>query len=185
MLPPTPRPCASAPVTLETARLRMRPPRLSDFPASFEMWSSPVVVRYVSGQPSTREEAWARMLRKSGCWSLLGYGPWTVERLDTGDFVGEVGMFEFQRDIEPDFGGRPEVGWMLTPAAHGAGFATEAVRAALAWADEHLQAPGTVCITSPANAASIAVAGKCGFRQAGTAIYKKETTLLFERPRGG
>lgn len=171
--------------TLETPRLRLRSPRLEDFPDHLEMWSSPEVARHISGKPSTREEAWARLLRQVGHWSLLGFGNWIVERRDGGAFVGEVGLFELKRDIEPGFDGRPEVGWVLTPAAHGRGYATEAVRAALAWADAELDARGTVCIISHTNAASIAVAGKCGFRDAGTAIYKNDSVRLFERPRGG
>jgi len=170
---------------LETARLRLRPPRIGDLADSFSMWSSPDVVRHISGKPSNREEAWARLLRNAGHWALVGYGPWAVEKRDTGEYIGEVGFFNLERDLEPGFDGVPEMGWVLSAAAHGRGFATEAVRAALAWADAHFDQRGTACIIAPENAASIRVAEKGGFRQKTTGRYREALTLIFERPRGG
>jgi RimJ/RimL family protein N-acetyltransferase len=37
--------------------------------------------------------------------------------------------------MQPSLGSAPEAGWVMAPRAHGKGYATEAVRAALAWAD--------------------------------------------------
>jgi RimJ/RimL family protein N-acetyltransferase len=173
------------PVILQTARLRLRPQQGGDLADSLSLWSSPEVVRHISGKPSNREETWARLLRNVGHWALIGYGPWAVERRDTGAYIGEVGLFNLERDLEPGFDGLPEIGWVLCPAAHGQGFATEAVRAALAWADAHLDHPGTACIIAPDNAASIRVALKNGFREKLTTTYRDSLTLMFERPRGG
>jgi RimJ/RimL family protein N-acetyltransferase len=170
---------------LETARLRLRPQQAGDLPATWSLWSSPEVVRHISGKPSTREEAWARLLRNAGHWAFMGYGPWAVERLDTGEYIGEVGFFNLERDLEPGFDGLPEMGWVLCPAAHGQGFATEAVLAALAWADANFDQRGTACIISPENTASIRVAKKGGFREKTTGLYRDSPALLFERPRGG
>jgi RimJ/RimL family protein N-acetyltransferase len=170
---------------LETQRLRLRPQRVGDLAASWSLWSSPDVVRHISGKPSTREEAWARLLRNVGHWTLMGYGPWAVEKRDIAQYIGEVGFFNLERDLEPGFDGLPEMGWVLSPAVHGHGFATEAVRVALAWADANFEQRGTACIIAPENAASIRVANKSGFRQKTIATYRESPTLLFERPRGG
>jgi RimJ/RimL family protein N-acetyltransferase len=170
---------------LETERLCLRPQRVGDLADSWFMWSSPDVVRHISGKPSTREEAWARLLRNVGHWTLMGYGPWAVQRRDTGEYIGEVGFFNLERDLEPGFDGLPEMGLVLSLAAQGRGFATEAVRAALAWADANFDQRGTACIIAPENAASIRVAGKSGFRQKMIGKYREAPTLIFERPRGG
>jgi RimJ/RimL family protein N-acetyltransferase len=61
----------------------------------------------------------------------MGFGFWVVREKSTGRFVGEVGLANFRRDIEPSLGESKEAGWVLSPWAHGKGFATEAVRAAL------------------------------------------------------
>jgi RimJ/RimL family protein N-acetyltransferase len=166
---------------LQTDRLMMRPHTVADFAESAAMWADPVVTRYIGGRPFTEDEVWARLLRYAGLWALLGFGYWVVRDRATGRFVGEVGFADFHRDKSPSIVGVPEVGWVLATWAHGAGFATEAVRAALAWSDAALDAPRTVCIISPANSASIRVAQKCGFGEPFRATYKGGETLLFER----
>src|SRR6185436_13920250 len=98
----------------------------------------------------------------------------------SGRFVGEAGLADFGREIEPPLGA-PEVAWALASWAHGVGFATEAVRAVVAWSDAHLPTPRTVCMIDTGNAASIRVAAKVGYREYGRATYKGTSELLFER----
>ena len=166
---------------LKTERLRLRAPVITDLDASAAMWGNAEVVRYIGGKPSTREEAWARMLRAHGLWAMLGYGYWVVEEQASGRFVGDVGFADFRRDMQPSVEGVPEIGWVLDPWCHGRGYASEAVAAALGWADAHIEAPEYCCIIDPDNAASIRVAEKAGFRQSGRASYKGEPTLVFRR----
>lgn len=167
------------PPELVTDRLRLRPHRIGDFPASSAMWADPGVTQFIGGRPFSEEEAWTKFLRYAGHWSLMGFGYWAVEELQSGSFVGEVGFADWKRQIEPSLRGVPELGWALAVRAHGRGYATEAVRAALDWGRTNLASPSTVCIIHPANLASIRVAEKCGFvRHCGT-TYKNEPTILF------
>jgi RimJ/RimL family protein N-acetyltransferase len=170
----------SAPI-LETERLRLRGHTLLDFEPMLVMWTDPEVTRFVGGKPSTRDEVWSRLLRYIGHWAALGYGYWAVEERASGAFIGDIGIADFQRDLDPPLDGVPEVGWSLTPAAHGKGYATEAVKAAVEWGDNHFVSPRMVCMISPENAASIRVAEKCGFRRYAEVIYKNRPNLLFER----
>lgn len=173
----------TAPV-LETERLILRGHTLADFDECAAMWGEPLVTRHIGGRPSTVEETWARVLRYAGLWALLGYGYWAVRERDTGRFVGDVGLADFRREVTPSLGDAPEAGWVLAPWAHGRGFATEAVRAVLAWSDSHLTAPRSVCLIAPGNAASVHVAEKCGFREQTRGTYKGEETVILERERG-
>jgi RimJ/RimL family protein N-acetyltransferase len=157
--PPTDR---EAP-TLTTERLRLRAHTLADFPTYCTLWADPAVMRFIGGKPNTAEESWARLLRNAGHWSLLGFGSWWVEERATGEFVGEVGLFNYQRTIDPPLGEIPEIGWILSPARHGRGYATEAVQAILSWADGRFIASEAACLIHPENAASLHVAEKCGF----------------------
>ena len=145
------------------------------------MWSDPAVTRYIGGKPFAADEVWGKILRYAGLWSLLGFGYWAVEDRTSGRFVGEVGFADFKRDLAPSFSGAPEIGWALASWAHGAGMASEAVGAAIAWADAHLDATRTVCLINPDNAASIRVAGKSGYREFARTHYKDRPTILFER----
>ena len=171
---------AAIPV-LETPRLRMRGHRLDDLESSAAMWGDPIVTRHIGGRPFTREECWSRLLRYVGHWSLMGFGYWVVEEKASGRFVGEVGLSDFQREIEPPLTDLHEIGWVLAPWAFGRGYATEAVQAALDWAHEHLGPNGSACMIDPENAASIRVAEKCGFELWVETRYKDEPVVVLRR----
>ena len=172
---------ATAAPTLETPRLLLRPHSLDDFAASFAMWSDPEVVRYIGGRPFTREEAWARLLRYVGHWQLLGYGMWAVVARDSGDWVGEVGLFDGKRDLDPPLDA-PEIGWVLAPQSHGKGYATEAVRAVIAWGDQRFGVESrSLCLIHPENRASLRVAEKCGYRELRRVTYKNDPAIILGR----
>lgn len=172
------------PPRLETPRLILRAHRLDDFEPMAAMWADPAVVRHISGQPSSRQETWFRLLRYGGLWRFLGYGFWAVQDKATDAFLGEVGFADVKREIEPSLAGKPEAGWVLTPAAHGQGLATEAVRRIVAWADATLGHAATACIVDPEHKASIRVARKAGFADIARTSHQGVPTLVMERRRG-
>ncbi len=168
--------------TLETDRLRLRAHRADDLDACAQMWGDPAVARYIGGRPFTREEVWARMLRYTGHWAWHGFGFWLIEELQTGRFVGEVGVADFRRDMEPPLLSGPEAGWALASHAQGKGFATEALICATGWHQSNRSAHAISCLIHPENEASINVATKCGFRAAYRAAYKGQPTIIYILP---
>jgi RimJ/RimL family protein N-acetyltransferase len=178
----TPIPSLPAVPVITTARLTLRGHTQADFAESAAMWADPEVTRYIGGRPFSREEVWARLLRYLGHWALLGFGYWVVRETATNRFVGEVGFVDYKREIVPAITEVPEVGWVLSPAVHGQGFATEAIRAILAWSESRFGPGRTVCLIDPGNTRSMRVAEKCGYREFARAIYKGEPTVIFERP---
>jgi RimJ/RimL family protein N-acetyltransferase len=167
--------------TFETARLKFRSHGLDDLSNCTALWSDPIVTRFIGGKPLTEEEAWVRLLRYVGHWSLLGFGYWAVEEKSTGKFIGEVGFQENQRDLNPSLKGLLETGWVFASHAHGKGYANEAVRAALAWSDLHFPTTKTACIIDTPNLASIRVAEKCGYREIARADYQGTVVMVFHR----
>ena len=168
---------------IETERLILRGHRFEDFEHLYAMWADPVGTQYTTGKPLTQEEAWIKFIRVSGLWEFLGYGYWTVEEKSSGDYVGQVGFADFKRDINPSIIGLPENGWVLARSSHGKGYATEAVKASVAWSDKNLNDSKTVCIVDPGNVPSIRVAEKCGYRKFAETIYHNRPTIIFERDR--
>lgn len=179
---------------LETDRLRLRGHRLEDFLSCAALWADPIVTRYTVGKPLSGEDVWARMLRYVGHWAWMAFGPWVIEEKATGNFVGEMGFVDWKRDIQPSLRGIPELGWVLASQAHGQGYATESVRAALAWGKAHFTSTAVrsrlafapelisaqmVCIIHPDNVRSIRVAEKCGFREVLRTTYKDQPTILY------
>lgn len=173
-------PARSAPI-LETPRLILRAHEAGDLDAVAAMWSDPRVVRHITGTPSTREESWGRMLRYAGLWPLKGYGYWAVVEKVSGRFAGDVGLADFAREVDPPQSIAPEAGWAITPDAQGKGYATEAMLAALAWADAHLDRPHSYCILDAENKASVKVAEKCGYHPFAAITHKTWPTTLYRR----
>ncbi|WP_322044315.1 GNAT family N-acetyltransferase [Paraburkholderia sp. J67] len=166
---------------IETTRLLMRPPQMEDFEDLYEMWSDPEVVHHVTGSPLTREDVWARLLRSVGHWAAMGFGHWVVTDKANGSFVGEVGFVNYRRGISADFDRAPEIGWMLARRAHRQGFASEAVEAALHWAEGRWPGSETVCIISPSNVDSLRLGDKFGYRVYHEGIYKQKPILICRR----
>ena len=166
---------------METERLTLRRHRVTDLDDCVAMWADPRVTRHIGGRPFTAEEVWTKLLRYAGHWSLLGFGYWVAHEKESGRFVGEVGFADFKRDLVPSLDDRPELGWALASRAHGKGYATEAVRAALAWGDAHFGSKPTVCLIHPDNLPSLRVAAKAGYRELERTTYKGQPTIIFGR----
>ena len=90
---------------------------------------------------------------------------------------------DFMRELEPSVSCAPEAGWVLAAHAHGKGFATEAMLAALVWRDSYVAGDETYCLINPGNSASVRVAGKCGFEMTGVVGYKGHEVRRFVRGR--
>lgn len=147
---------------IETERLILRGHELSDFENSARMWADPVVVKYITGVPSSRQASWSRFLNYRGMWDAIRMGYWLVEEKSSRKFVGEVGLADFKRELKVDVSHLPEAGWILRPEFHGKGYAKEAVSGMLQWGDKAFR-KDNFCIISPENEASIRIAHKSGF----------------------
>jgi RimJ/RimL family protein N-acetyltransferase len=163
---PLPGPAADAALALcahlpgaETARLRLRAPRLEDFEPWAEIFCGPADPAL--GGPFDRDAAFAEFAAACGMWLLRGHGPWTVERREGGDPLGFVLIGFEPGDAEP------ELGFLFRPAAEGQGFAAEAALAARALALGPLGLPSLVSYIDPANDRSRRLAARLGARHEG------------------
>jgi RimJ/RimL family protein N-acetyltransferase len=171
----------SAPV-LKTERLVLRGFRRDDLDAHAATLGNPAVTRYLADEPMSREDAWRRLMMAVGQWPLLGYGFWAVSLKDSGRLVGQCGFADFERTMEPNISGQPEMGWIFDPSVHGQGIAFEACAAALDWADSELDATSYPAVISVDNQPSIRLAHRLGFERLPDAIYRDEPVALFRRP---
>lgn len=166
---------------LETERLRLRGHEFRDFEGSAAMWGDERTTRFIGGKASTREESWRRFSTFPGHWHLMGFGYWLIEEKATGAYVGDGGFGAFQRGIPPPFDA-PEQGWAISASMYGNGYATEAARAMLAWAEPHFGRTDFVCMIDPDNASSHRVAAKLGYREYERVDYKGAPIVLLRRP---
>jgi len=171
----------SVPV-IETERLILRGHTLEDFPAYAAMRADPVVMKYLGkGDLLDGEECWRRIMGMAGHWDLLGYGTWAIEDRASGVLIGAIGYSDKKRPPEHPASGAPEMGWSLAASAHGKGFASEALRAALAWGRAHFGPARVVAVISDDNAASSRLAERHGFRQFATSTRYGLGRRVFER----
>ena len=166
--------------TLITERLTLTPVGPGDLDDLVALWGDPDFATAIFPAPLSSEDVWFRLLRDIGHWEALGYGNWAIRETATRDYVGSVGVLDYRRILDPAFDA-PELGWGVAPRFQGKGLAFEAVSAALAWCDDTLNAPRTVCMISPDNAASHRLAARVGYRPYAEADYKGGTVQLLER----
>jgi RimJ/RimL family protein N-acetyltransferase len=156
-----------------TARVRFRPYRPDDADAVAVMFDDDQARRFypAMGQPG----AAARWIQSNlAGYQTAGFGLWVIEHRDTGEFLGDCGL-----TLQPVDGRRlVEVGYHLTAAHRGRGYATEAGRACITHALHHLGVPLVCSIVDPANTPSIGVASRLHPHRR-TADYKGRPMLLF------
>jgi RimJ/RimL family protein N-acetyltransferase len=170
--------------TIETERLVLRPHAIADFDAYAEMWADPDVVRFITGKPFDRESSWLRFVRQAGVWHHMGFGFFAIEEKATGHFLGEAGFQEMHRSLVPSVEGTLEAGWGLNSAGQGWGYATEAMTAAIRWAESAFPGQRMTAIIDPDNQPSLHVAKKLGFTEMARTSYHETPVVLFERRQG-
>lgn len=166
--------------TLITDRLTLTPVEASDLPDLTALWGDPAFATAIFPAALSSEDVWFRLLRDIGHWEAQGYGNWSIRETATGAYVGSVGVFDYRRLMDPPFDA-PELGWGVAPRFQGKGMAFEALSAALAWCDDALNAPRTVCMISPDNGPSHALARRAGYTPYTETTYKGSAVVLLER----
>jgi RimJ/RimL family protein N-acetyltransferase len=142
---------------LETARLRLRPPRAEDWAPCAAFLQSDRA-GFVGG-PMTEGLAWRAFATILGHWLIRGYGAFVLEEKATGRAVGKAGPWY------PAGWPEPELGWALWLAeAEGRGLAAEAVARSRAFAYRELGWRTAVSYVDPLNARSAALASRLGCR---------------------
>ena len=108
---------------IRTARLTLRAPAITDFPAYRGVFTTDRA-RYMGG-PFSEADAFADFCQAIAAWMLRGAGMWTLTLRDDDAPLGWVYLWQELGDPEP------ELGWVLTEAAERKGYASEAARAVL------------------------------------------------------
>jgi ribosomal-protein-alanine N-acetyltransferase len=145
---------------IETDRLLLRPPRLTDAAHLFQFLGDAEAMRYTQRCTSVRDcrrylAAHERQRRRNGC------APWVVVAKEHDGIVGFGGLYE-----DPfDRGWGVEVGYFFAPTAWGRGYATELIRFCIDVARREQRWPLIRAFAHPDNAASRRVLVKAGFAQ--------------------
>ena len=150
-------------VTLQTARLTLRPMAPPDTGAIFAMRSDPVVQRYGSHPPWTDRKTAAEYIERNVRAMAAGeHVQFAIVLREDGVVVGTCTLFHLDEPCR-----RAEVGYVLLPSQWGHGYANEAVTALLDWGFETLALNRVEADIDPRNAASARALERLGFTREG------------------
>lgn len=146
---------------IETSRLVLRRPLPEDVGPLAEINSDPEVMKYIGdGRVRTFEQTAEGIPRAIREWDERGHGLFSVDRRDTGEFIGWVALTvpSFLPEVLPAI----EIGWRLARRHWGQGFATEAAREALRFGFQSCGFDAIISIRHVDNDASRRVMEKLG-----------------------
>ncbi|AEV84740.1 acetyltransferase [Actinoplanes sp. SE50] len=150
--------------TIETARLTLREWRDEDLDPLAAMNADPEVMRYIlDGEVRDRDQSAAGLQKMIRDWRQQGFGLFAVQVRDTGALIGWAGLAvpTFLPEVLPAV----EIGWRLSRAAWGHGFATEAATAALRFGFDTIGLDRLISIRHVENVRSARVMAKLGLLQ--------------------
>jgi ribosomal-protein-alanine N-acetyltransferase len=142
-----------------TTRLRIRTLTLEDAPYICTLLNEPSFVENI-GDRGVKTEIEARHYIQEGplqSYSNFGHGLYLVELISTHSPIGICGIL--QRDTLD----APDLGFALSPAFWGCGYAEEAASATMVYARDQLGINRVLAFTSPGNTRSIRLLEKLGF----------------------
>ena len=143
---------------VETSRLILRRPRLTDVPTLFGFLGDAVAMQHTHTDTSLREcrrriavHEWRRRLD--------GYAPWTIVRKSDQRIIGWGGLYDDPFDLAWGV----EVAYFFHPLMWGQGYASEMVAACMSFGDHTLRLPEVGAFAHPANKGSHRVLEKANF----------------------
>ena len=157
---------------LHTDRLCLRVPAPSDAEGLYDLMADTEVMQGLGKEPVSTVGEVRALIEEGvvGGWRTDGLGPFILETVATDrQVVGQAGLMIFDtRDWTPSTWAKagnhaqPELGWALTRAHWGHGYATEAAAAIRDWAYERSRVERLVSLISPDNVRSQRVAERLG-----------------------
>jgi RimJ/RimL family protein N-acetyltransferase len=179
---------------LYTERLCLRVPASQDAEDLYDLFADAEVMQGLGKEPVSEVEEVRAMIEGGmiGGWRTDGLGPFIIETA-TADrqVVGQAGLMIFDtRDWTPSTWAsagshaQPELGWAVTQAHWGYGYATEAAAAIRDWAYERPNIDRLVSLISPENVRSQRVAERLGAipTETVTPAQSRRTTVVWTHP---
>jgi len=145
---------------LETERLSLSRLTLDDAELVLAVWNDPTYIRYVADRGIRTVDA-ARAALEEGAlkqFSDYGYGPFRVAMINDDTPIGVCGLFRREGLDEPD------LGFSILPKYWRRGYAYEAARAVVSYAETEIQLTRLTAVVSPNNGASVALIEKLGLQ---------------------
>ena len=159
---------------IETERLILRGPRLSDHAAFCDYFAEPR--SKWNGGPLGPREVEGMITSAAGGWALRGYGLWFVTHKDDDQAIGFAGIFH------PFDWPEPELGYGIAATCEGKGIAYEAAMAARNAAATRFGLNALPSFIAPDNARSQALALRMGAVREPDITLREKTAQVYRHP---
>jgi ribosomal-protein-alanine N-acetyltransferase len=165
-------------IFLETKRLILKQPALSDFDELFLLRTDPQVMQYIgTGTIQTKEQVKDFVEMGISYSAEYGMSFYSVFEKETNNFVGQAGLFHLGFNIkQPDI----ELAYRLNTQYWNKGYASELARALIDYGFNQLSLPKIVAVVHPQNERSRRVMEKSGMSYHGMIDYKDTKLPCYE-----
>jgi len=154
---------ASSIPELKTQRLVLRPLKLSDGPAWFDIFSDARVMQYWSREPVENLAEARALLQQELDWFESGSSmTWGIALAQSNIAIGKITLFQFSEQNS-----RAEIGYILGYRHWGKGYMSEALKQVIDYAFTELKLHRIEADTDPENIPSLAILEKLGFQREG------------------
>jgi [ribosomal protein S5]-alanine N-acetyltransferase len=165
---------------VETERLALRELTLDDVDAMFAILGDAEAMKYYP-HPFNREDAADWVNRNLERYRRDGFSLYAVAlKTNASDVIGDCGLI--RQEVEGD--SLIEVAYHFRRDCWGRGYATEAARACMNYAFQHLRAPKVVSLIRPENVPSRRVAERNGLAVEKQVVFHDLPHLLYAMRRG-
>jgi RimJ/RimL family protein N-acetyltransferase len=179
------------PVELETERLALRTPRSDDAEAVLDLVGDAKVMGPIGSEPGGMDVAVEHLERWLRRWEANDMGPFLVVHREAGTVIGRVGPLVWDSATwdtatleAAGENAEVELGWAISSACWGRGYAPEAARAVRTWVYEERSVERLISLIDPANTKSARVAEKLGAEPSETVeLFDGSPATIWVHPR--
>ena len=165
-------------IILETKRLILKQPTLSDFDDLLQLRTDPKVMQYIgTGDIQTENQVKEFIENSKHYFDDYGLGFYSVFEKETNDFIGQAGLFHLGFNFnQPDI----ELAYRLHIKHWKKGYATELATALIEYGFNKLSLPKIVAMVHPKNDRSRRVMEKAGMLYHGMINFKEALVPCYE-----
>ena len=159
----------------ETERLRFRAITLQDVDLWMDYMNDAQAIRFMPFTLGSRADCTFMLQRSLDRYSTDGSGLYMLELKETGVAVGQCGLLTQTVDGEPEL----EVGYHFLPQHWGHGYATEAARFCMRFAEQSAIAPSIISLIDHENHRSQNVARRNGLVAEKNTVHRGHPAVVF------
>lgn len=163
---------------LETKRLILKKPELSDLDNLTALRTDPDVMKYIgTGTIQTKEQVQEFITNAAPYYEKHGLAFYSVFEKATSEFVGQAGLLHLSFNVnQPEI----ELAYRLHKKYWTKGYASELAKALIDWGFKHLSVDRLVAVVHPENEKSRRVLEKSGMHYVGKINYQNNELPKYE-----